>query len=355
MTVMLIIMLFFIPDTTNATSNSGQTNNEYKYTQNISYVPKFTIDVTNKNYLLITLFAYSDIDTKSIEVYKYNSGTKKFDTKISTVVLKENVKVNSVKKTTIRILRKDLSSKSENVNIKLLAANGDKNANKVYAYLIIKPLAKEKNNRWYSYVNAPRMSFTSKSNCVKEADVLKRKIKVNFEDTKGIEYVKIYDLNSSKPKKEKVALEGRTCYVLDLSQYTVKKAKDGKSSCRIRFEIKNKSGGKRIVDVYFSARKYKVVHATSLKLNSTNIKLEWGDIQTIKPTVTPSNATEAIKYTTSNKNIVAVTQEGKIVARGDGTATITAKVENLTKTCKVTVKSARSYENTIHITKKFGI
>ncbi len=351
MIILLVTITFLLPNKTEATvDKSGQTNTEYKYKLNVDYAPRFVIDATNKNYLLITFRDYVGMLTDSIEVYKYNSNTKKYDIKTNIEVLQENITVGRAKKTTIKILRKNISNRSENVRLRISVYDKDKNRNKVNGYLIIKPLTEPKNNKWFAYVNAPRMNFSEFIDCEKENDVLKKNVKVNFEDNKGIEWVKIYDLNSNTPKKEKVTLKENTSYTLNLGQYVAKKSPNGKDACKIRFEIKGKSGGKREEAIYLTPKKYEVIHATSLKLSNENINLNLGESRTIKATVKPSNTTEKIKYTTTNKNIVTVSQDGKIVPKKAGTATITAKVGNLTKTCKVTVKFVRSYEYTIYIT-----
>lgn len=347
---LLVMTIFAMSGNVSAATNDTQTSKEYKYTQNVDCAPRFALYGTNKNYLLITFRDYVGIETKSIEVCKYNTNTKKYDIKLSTTVIKENYTEDSTKKTTIKILRKNISTKSETVRLRIAAHDTDKNPNKVLGYVIVKPLAEQKNNRWFSYVSAPRMYFTVGEGTTKEANALKSKLTVNFTDNKGIDYVKIYDYNSNTPKTEKVTLNGKTSYALDLSQYTVKKSPNGKDACRIHFEVKGKRGGKRHETIYFTAKKYEVVKATSLSLNKESMTLNLDTSSKIKATVKPSNTTEIVKYTTSDKNIVTVNQEGKITPKKVGTATITAKVGNLTKTCKVTVKFVRSYEYTIYIT-----
>lgn len=66
--------------------------------------------------------------------------------------------------------------------------------------------------------------------------------------------------------------------------------------------------------------------------------LKKGKSFTIKPKLTPSGAQGKISYSTSNKKVVAVNAKGKVTAKGAGTAVITVKAGNITKTCTVTVK-----------------
>ena len=82
------------------------------------------------------------------------------------------------------------------------------------------------------------------------------------------------------------------------------------------------------------------VNAKSVKLSKTSVTLGKGKSTTIKATVSPSNTTnKKITWTTSNKKVATVSN-GKITAKGVGTATITAKTANGKKaTCKVTVRN----------------
>ena len=66
--------------------------------------------------------------------------------------------------------------------------------------------------------------------------------------------------------------------------------------------------------------------------------LKKGKSFTIKPKLTPSGAQGKISYSTSNKKVAAVNAKGKVTAKGAGTAVITVKAGNITKTCMVTVK-----------------
>ncbi len=82
------------------------------------------------------------------------------------------------------------------------------------------------------------------------------------------------------------------------------------------------------------------VNAKSVKLSKTSVTLGKGRSATIKATVSPSNTTnKKITWTTSNKKVATVSN-GKITAKGVGTATITAKTANGKKAaCKVTVRN----------------
>lgn len=78
----------------------------------------------------------------------------------------------------------------------------------------------------------------------------------------------------------------------------------------------------------------------SVKLNKTSGTLEVGKTYTLKATVSPSNASnQSVKWSTSNKKVATVSSSGKITAVGNGTATITCKTVDGSKTAtfKITV------------------
>lgn len=77
----------------------------------------------------------------------------------------------------------------------------------------------------------------------------------------------------------------------------------------------------------------------SLTLDKSSLTLEIEKSQTLKATITPSNATYSkITYSTSNSSIASVNSSGKIVAKKIGTVTITASCDSKVATCRVTVK-----------------
>lgn len=100
------------------------------------------------------------------------------------------------------------------------------------------------------------------------------------------------------------------------------------SNRRVR-RCKNDSSHKQTQDIAL----------TGVKLSAKSITLEKGKSKTIKATISPSNATnQKLTWTTSNKKVATVSN-GKITAKGKGTATITVKTANGKKaSCKVTVK-----------------
>lgn len=66
--------------------------------------------------------------------------------------------------------------------------------------------------------------------------------------------------------------------------------------------------------------------------------LKKGASYTIKGKILPSGASGKLTYSSSNKKVAVVNQNGKITAKKKGTAKITVKIGKIKKVCKVTVK-----------------
>ena len=78
--------------------------------------------------------------------------------------------------------------------------------------------------------------------------------------------------------------------------------------------------------------------ATNIKLNKTTLELEKGKSEKLIATIEPSNTTnKEVTWISSNGNIATVDGEGKVTAKGEGEAIITAKTLN-GKEAKCTVK-----------------
>lgn len=90
------------------------------------------------------------------------------------------------------------------------------------------------------------------------------------------------------------------------------------------------------------------VPATSVTLDATAATMYPGDTKNLKTTIAPTNSTDEITWTSSNKS-VAIVNNGRITALQAGTATITAKAnDTVSATCTVTVK------NHVHMQQKSG-
>ena len=79
---------------------------------------------------------------------------------------------------------------------------------------------------------------------------------------------------------------------------------------------------------------------TSIKMNKTTLALDNQKTETLKTTITPTNATnKTVTWSSSNEAVATVDKNGKVTAKKAGIATITAKASNGKATsCKVTVE-----------------
>lgn len=111
------------------------------------------------------------------------------------------------------------------------------------------------------------------------------------------------------------------------SKGVVKGIKAGKTTITVKA---GKKTAKCVVTV-------KAIKATSVKLNKKKVTTNIGKQVTLKLTVKPSNTTDTIKWSTSNKKVATV-KDGVVTTVGKGTATITAKVGSKTVKCKIIVK-----------------
>ena len=73
----------------------------------------------------------------------------------------------------------------------------------------------------------------------------------------------------------------------------------------------------------------------SVKLDRTSLTLTKGKTYTLKTTVTGTN--KAVSWSSSNSSVASVDKNGKVTAKTKGTATITAKVDGVSASCKVTI------------------
>lgn len=128
---------------------------------------------------------------------------------------------------------------------------------------------------------------------------------------------------SSKPKIASVSNKGKvTGLKKGTTTITAKTASGKKATCKVTV---------------------KEVAAKKIKLNKSAVVLEEEKIYTLKPTLTPKNSTDTLKWSSSNPKVATVSSKGKITAIKPGTATITVKTQKGKKaTCKVTVKETWS-------------
>ena len=86
----------------------------------------------------------------------------------------------------------------------------------------------------------------------------------------------------------------------------------------------------------------KKVVAKGIKFKETSKFMLVGEKAQIKPTITPAGVTEKYKisWSSSNKNVVSVDQNGNVTAKGPGTAVITAKLNKKKASCKIRVATS---------------
>lgn len=94
------------------------------------------------------------------------------------------------------------------------------------------------------------------------------------------------------------------------------------------------------ITLYAVWKKNATVNPTSVSLNYTSCTMNVGNTKYLTATVYPSNASnKTVYWSSSDSQVVSVSNSGKLTAKGPGVATITAKTCNgKTKTCKVTVR-----------------
>ncbi len=82
------------------------------------------------------------------------------------------------------------------------------------------------------------------------------------------------------------------------------------------------------------------VPVTGVSLNKSSLSLAVGDTETLKASITPSNATnQNLTWETTKSSVATVDANGKVTAKGEGKATITVTTKDGSKTasCSVTV------------------
>ncbi len=137
-------------------------------------------------------------------------------------------------------------------------------------------------------------------------------------------------LNPKKPSNSEVTWKSSKKSVATVKNGVITPKKTGTTNITVTTD----DGGLTATCKVSVKRKLK-----SFTLNKKKVTLNTGATFTLKVNRKPSNATEGISYTTSNKNVATVNAKGVITAKGRGTATITAKSERgKTVKCKVTVK-----------------
>lgn len=102
-------------------------------------------------------------------------------------------------------------------------------------------------------------------------------------------------------------------------------------------------------ETYNGQKGYCKVTVISKSVTSVSIKdalnMKVGDVYTLTPTITPSDAVTTFSWSTDNAMVASVLSTGQVTANSAGTANITVKTSNgKYSTCKVTVKDKETHE-----------
>ena len=98
------------------------------------------------------------------------------------------------------------------------------------------------------------------------------------------------------------------------------------------------------------------IKVTDIKLNKSSTKIEVGKTETVKATITPTNATnKEVTWKSSNKKIATVDEKGKVKAVKEGTATITVTTKDNNKTDSVKITVVKSKKETHKVIIKYNV
>lgn len=133
-------------------------------------------------------------------------------------------------------------------------------------------------------------------------------------------------------------------YQFENGKYTNVLEFEGNAGDEIQIGVRNYedvSGNWLIIDNWKLEMWGTEVMPTSISLNKTTLTLKQGQLAQLTATVVPSNATnKAVSWSSSNTAVATVSNDGRIYAKGVGSATITVRSNaksTVTKTCRVTV------------------
>jgi hypothetical protein len=109
----------------------------------------------------------------------------------------------------------------------------------------------------------------------------------------------------------------------------------------IKIVVTAENGNKKTYNLEIVRSSTNVVPLAGITLDKTELTMFNGETKQLTVKYNPLNTTDskAVKWTSSDKSVATVDENGKVVAIGKGTATITATVGEFTATCKVTVSN----------------
>ncbi len=162
---------------------------------------------------------------------------------------------------------------------------------------------------------------------------------VVFEAEKGSLFS---DLNDTEPGTlhevmvSKKILNNGTVFT---AVFTVKdSAKGSVSTALTQTELTNDDYQQIDTDYVNQAEAVKVViSATGIQLDQTTLSMNKGDSQKLTASMTPADADETISWSSSDKSVAEVSNDGTVTAKGKGSAVITATAGSVSAVCNVTV------------------
>ena len=124
--------------------------------------------------------------------------------------------------------------------------------------------------------------------------------------------------------------------VLTVADGVISAIKEGKATVT----VKSKDGYKSANCEVIVNKEPSIIHVSSVSLNETTLDIETGDRYTLQATVLPSDADDkSVSWSSSDENVVTVSNKGRITAIGAGQAIITVTTTDggLTASCTVNV------------------
>ena len=94
-----------------------------------------------------------------------------------------------------------------------------------------------------------------------------------------------------------------------------------------------------------------IVSVTGVKLSATVAELTIGNSKQLTAAISPTNATnKGVTWSSSNTNVASVSSSGVVVAKGEGTATITVKTDDGGYTAACTIRVANPSPSVVAVT-----
>ena len=94
-----------------------------------------------------------------------------------------------------------------------------------------------------------------------------------------------------------------------------------------------------------------IVSVTGVKLSATAAELTIGNSKQLTAAISPTNATnKGVTWSSSNTNVASVSSSGVVVAKGEGTATITVKTDDGGYTAACTIRVSKPSPSVVAVT-----